>query len=77
MNKTVMKVFILIGILVVIFLAWTLIFNEGGILRTGYNAMAEGINGQWEKVAGDGQTILPLWAADGETNGQGFVMDTE
>ena len=77
MNKTVMKVFILIGILVVIFLAWTLIFNEGGILRTGYNAMAEGINGQWEKVAGDGQTILPLWSADGETNGQGFVMDTE
>lgn len=76
MNKTVMKVFLLIGILVVIFLAWSLIFNDGGILRSGYNAIADGINGQWEKVAGDGEEILPKWAA-GNANGQGFVMDAD
>ena len=58
MNKTVKKVFILVAILVGIFIAWQLIFNDGGILKTGYNALADGINGLWEKVAGDGETIL-------------------
>ena len=39
MNKTVKKVFMLIGLLVVIFIAWQLVFNDGGILKTGYNAI--------------------------------------
>lgn len=54
MNKTVKKVFMLIGLLVVIFIAWQLVFNDGGILKTGYNAIVKGINGQWAKVAGSG-----------------------
>ena len=76
MNKTVKTVFLLIGILVLIFLIWQLVFNDGGIIKTGYNALANGINGQWEKVAGNGNPILPLWddtAAD--DNGQGFDID--
>lgn len=77
MTKTVKTVFTLIGVLVAIFLAWQLIFNDGGILKTGYNSLAEGINGQWEKVAGDGQTILPEWDDTGaDDNGQGFDIDT-
>ena len=48
MNKTVKKVFLLIATLVAIFLIWQLVFNENGILRTAYNKIAEGINGQWE-----------------------------
>lgn len=55
MNKTVKKVFMLIGLLVVIFIAWQLVFNDGGILKTGYNAIVKGINGQWAKVAGSGR----------------------
>lgn len=77
MNKTVKTVFLLIGILVLIFLIWQLVFNDGGIIKTGYNALANGINGQWEKVAGsNADNLLPLWddtAAD--DNGQGFDID--
>lgn len=78
MNGTVKKVFLLIGLLVIIFIAWQLIFNDGGILKTMYNSMANGINSQWEKVAGSGQTILPLWSSSTATsNGQGFDIDTD
>lgn len=77
MNKTVKKVFVLIGILVGIFIAWQLIFNDGGILKTGYNALAKGINKQWEKVAGKGETILALWSDKNATsNGEGFTINT-
>lgn len=78
MNGTVKKVFMLIGLLVLIFIAWQLIFNDGGILKVAYNAMANGINGQWAKVAGSGETLIPLWNASNATsNGQGFVIDTK
>lgn len=77
MNKTITKVFLVVGILVVIFLAWQLVFNDGGILKTAYNGLANGINGQWVKVAGSGQTILPLWdSATSEDNGAGFDIGT-
>ena len=77
MNKTILKVFTIIGILVGIFIAWQLIFNDGGILKTGYNAIANGINGQWEKVAGSGQTVLAVWGDENaQDNGTGFEIDT-
>lgn len=77
MNGIVKKVFLLIGLLVLIFIAWQLIFNNGGILKTMYNSAANGINKQWEKVAGSGETIVPLWNASNATaNGQGFDIDT-
>lgn len=77
MNSTVKKVFLLIGLLVVIFLGWQLTFGDGGILKVGYNALAKGINGQWAKVAGSGQTILPEWTdKNADNNGQGFDIDT-
>lgn len=77
MNKTVLKVFLLIGLLVGIFLAWQLIFNDGGILKFGYNSLANGINSQWEKVAGSGQTVLAEWGStNGNSNGQGFDIET-
>lgn len=78
MNGVVKKVFMLIGLLVIIFMAWQLIFNDGGILKTMYNSMANGINGQWAKVAGSGQTILPLWGSGTATsNGTGFDINTK
>ncbi len=77
MNKTVKKVFLLIALLVGIFIAWQLVFNDGGILKTGYNALANGINGQWEKVAGDGEKLVALWQnSNADNNGQGFDIDT-
>lgn len=76
MTKTVKTVFLIIGVLVLIFIVWQLVFNDGGILKTGYNAMADGINGQWEKVAGSGKTILATWGSNADNNGTGFDIDT-
>lgn len=77
MNKTVSKVFMLIGLLVIIFIAWQLIFNDGGILKTAYNSLANGINKQWVKVAGSGQTLLATWGSGTATsNGAGFDLNT-
>ena len=80
MNRTVKKVFGLIATLVLIFLIWQLVFQKGGIVRTAYNALSNGINGQWAKVAGKGQKILPTWDesdANKDANGQGFKIDTK
>ena len=77
MNGTVKKVFMLIGLLVIIFIAWQLIFNDGGILKTVYNSVINGINKQWEKVAGSGETLLPKWDSSNATaNGAGFDIET-
>lgn len=78
MNKTVKKVFMLIGVLVAIFIAWQLIFNDGGILKTIYNSIANGINGQWAKIAGSGQSLLPAWSdSTASDNGTGFEINTK
>lgn len=78
MNKTVKNVFMLIGVLVAIFIAWQLIFNNGGILKTMYNSIANGINGQWAKIAGSGQSLLPAWSdSTASDNGTGFDIDTK
>lgn len=78
MNKTVKKVFMLIGVLVAIFIAWQLIFNKGGILKTMYNSIANGINGQWAKIAGSGQSLLPAWSdSTASDNGTGFEINTK
>lgn len=78
MSKTVKTVFLLIGLLVLIFIVWQLVFNDGGILKTGYNAMAKGINAQWAKVAGDtADPILATWGSkNADNNGHGFDIDT-
>lgn len=73
MSKTVRTVFLLIATLVLIFLIWQLFFTDDGILVTAYNAMAKGINAQFEKATGDGE-LLPEWNA--EDNGQGFTIGT-
>ena len=78
MNNTVKRVFMLIGLLVFIFIVWQLIFNDAGIMVTLYNSMANGINEQWGKVAGSGQTLLPMWSdTTASSNGEGFNIDTD
>ena len=85
MNKTVKKVFMLLALLVGIFLAWQLIFNDGGILQSIYNGVASGINTQYERVAGQGRTLIPYWGQNNQgnagtiqnadNNGQGFDIE--
>ena len=75
-TKMIRTVVLILGTLVACFLGWQIVFNDGGIVKTGYNAMANGINTQWEKVAGDGSTLGPLWDATGaDTGGSGFDID--
>lgn len=76
MNKTVKKVFMLLGVLVASFLAWQLVFNDGGILRTSYNGVVKGINKQYAKVAGANQKILPEWGS-GKAKGTAFDIDVK
>ena len=77
MSKTVRQVFMIIGTLVFCFIAWQLIFNKGGILKTMYNSMANGINNQWAKVAGSGVELIPNWTdSNASDNGTGFEINT-
>ncbi|MDR0917953.1 MAG: hypothetical protein LBM93_01680 [Oscillospiraceae bacterium] len=50
MKKTILQVFGIIGVLVLAFLIWQLVFNDGGIIKTGYNSVANLVNTQYEKV---------------------------
>lgn len=69
MSKTVRKVFLILGTLVLCFLVWQLVFNDGGIIKTGYNALAKVVNKQYAKAAGSGQTILTKWGSNANSNG--------
>ena len=70
MKKTIITVFIVLAVLVLVFLIWELFFAEKGILHTIYNGAASGINTQWQKLAGNGSTLVPLWDNTGTNNGQ-------
>ena len=77
MSKTVRTVFMVIGTLVFWFIVWQLVVNDGGILKTMYNGMANGINNQWAKVAGSGVELIPLWtSSNADSNGTGFEINT-
>lgn len=74
MSKTVRKVFLILGTLVLCFLVWQLVFNDGGIIKTGYNALADVVNTQYKKAAGSG-TILTKWGSNANSNGQATGVD--
>lgn len=77
-TKMIRMVVMILGTLVACFLGWQLVFNNGGIIKTGYNSVATGVNSQWTKIAGDGSTIMPLWDATGaDTGGSGFDIDVQ
>lgn len=76
MSKTVRKVFLILGTLVLCFLVWQLVFNDGGIIKTGYNALAKAVNTQYEKAAGSGQSILAIWgSSNAKDNGKATDVD--
>jgi hypothetical protein len=75
MSKTIKKVFLIIGMLVLCFLVWSMFFNDGGILKIGYNAVATGINSAWHNISGNDE-IVPEWGDNGTgDNGSAFDMD--
>lgn len=69
--KPIQKVFLIIAVLVLAFIIWQLFFNDGGILQSGYNAIADSINTTWQKITGGTGKILPSWGDAGvNTDGQ-------
>jgi hypothetical protein len=70
--KSIHKVFLVIAVLVLAFIAWSLFFNDGGILQTGYNAVGDSVNNTWQTVTGDSAAkLLPSWTdANVDTEGE-------
>lgn len=67
-KANIFAVFGIIGILVAAFLIWALVFNDGGIIKTGYNAGAGTVNDTWQKVTGGSSKVVPLWDDAGVTD---------
>ena len=72
MNKTIVKVFVIIGILVLALLVWALVF--GGGLSTVYSAVVSQINKVWQGVTGDNQASLVSgeWNPEGNNIGEAY-----
>lgn len=90
MKKTIITVFLVLAVIVLVFLIWELFFsNDGGILHVAYNSVANGVNTQWKKLAGDNAVLMPLWGDKGaqkdakkkdehdDDNEQGFDIDIQ
>ena len=60
MNKTIIKVFIILGILVLALLIWAFVFGNG--LQTIYNAVITPINAIYRSMmGGTTDSLLPAW----------------
>lgn len=58
MNKTIVKVFIILGILVLALLIWAFVFGNG--LSSIFDAIIAPINGIYKAIVGSGQ-LIPPW----------------
>lgn len=66
------KVFLIIALLVLAFLLWQVVFNDGGMLQTAYNAVVGVINKTWQTITGGTTKILPQWGDVNNGNGNGL-----
>lgn len=68
MKKTIVTVFMIIGVLVLGLIVWALFFNDGGVLQTGWNAVADQVNTTWRKLTGDNNSqLITNWNSTGST----------
>lgn len=64
MNKTITKVFVILGIVVLCLIVWFFVFGNG--VASIYNGIQSVINGAWSDVAGsDADPIIPEEFGDG------------
>lgn len=63
MSKTVRKVFLVIGTLVLCFIVWNFAFG-GGIRNIYNNGIREPVNRAFQSVAGSGAELLPEWGSE-------------
>lgn len=64
MNKTVRKVFLVIGVLVLCLVVWVFVFGSG--IKGIYNAVKAPIDGAWKAITGQ-DTLLPDWDSESGT----------
>lgn len=65
MKKTIVTVFLIIGVLVISLLVWRLVFAEGGVLQQGWNGLSGQVNQVWKRITGQDQDLMPEWTATG------------
>ena len=59
MNKTIVKVFVILGILVLALLIWAFVFGNG--LSSIFNAVIAPINGVYSAIVGGNKSLIPQW----------------
>lgn len=70
MNKTIVKVFVILGILVLALLVWAFVFGNG--LETIFNAIIAPINGIYRDMIGGNasDSLIPEWNVASQKNVQ-------
>lgn len=65
MSKTVKKVFLVIGVLVLCLVIWVFVFGNG--IRGIYTAVKTPIDNAWKAVTGSNDNLLPDWDVEDGT----------
>lgn len=67
MNKTIVKVFVILGILVLALLIWAFVFGNG--LSSIFNAVIAPINSIYQGMTGNkNSSLIPQWNVDTQKN---------
>ena len=61
MKKSTWKVFTLIMVVVAAFIAWQILFKDGGLVRVGYTAIQGFVNEQWQRLTGSSSKLMADW----------------
>lgn len=60
MKKTIVTVFLVIGVLLICAMAWDMIFGNGALLSSIWNAVTKPINNAFGKILGN-SNVIPTW----------------
>ena len=67
--KPITKVFLIIGVLLLCFLVWSLVFEDGGVLALAWNAIADEVNGMYQDITGSSDDLMPPWVVETDLEG--------
>ena len=67
--KPITKGFLIIGVLLLCFLVWSLVFEDGGVLALAWNAIANEVNGMYQDITGSTNELMPLWVVETDLSG--------
>ena len=73
--KPIAKVFLVIGTLLFALLIWSLVFQDGGVLRTAWNGLVTPINTAYQQITASPDVLIPVWGTSDDMEAEG--MDFE